>query len=117
MATITSKQRKTGLVYYIVYNHTKEDGSRKQNWIRCNSLHDAYLLLPEVEDYERRNLIYPIPQENQRYRIAIKARKAADCERIIDRYPLVLKDHWSKIGSSTHLVFHFYDIISKRKYA
>ena len=76
MATITSKQRKTGLVYYIVYNHTKEDGSRKQNWIRCNSLHDAYLLLPEVEDYERRNLIYPIPIENQHYRIAAKSKKA-----------------------------------------
>ncbi len=34
MATITSKQRANGLVYYIVYNHTEEDGSRKQKWIR-----------------------------------------------------------------------------------
>lgn len=76
MATITSKQRANGLVYYIVYNHTEEDGSRKQKWIRCNSLHDARLLLPEIEDYEHRNLIYPIPQENQQYRIAAKAKKA-----------------------------------------
>ena len=60
MAAITSKMRANGKVYYIVYSHIEEDGIRKQYWIRCDSYDDATKLLPEVEDYERRNLLYPI---------------------------------------------------------
>ena len=64
MASITSKKRASGIIYYIIYNHTDEKGKRNQIWIRCNSRQDAYLLLPEVEEYERNNLLYPVPLEN-----------------------------------------------------
>ncbi|MBQ9907512.1 MAG: site-specific integrase [Oscillospiraceae bacterium] len=73
MASITNKQRAQGPVYYIVYSHVETDGSRKQYWIRCNSFRDATNLLPEVEEYEKQNLFYPIPIESQRYRIGAVA--------------------------------------------
>lgn len=75
MASITSKKRANGMVYYIIYSIIREDGSRKQIWVRCDSRRDAYLLLPEIEDYERRNMVYPIPLDNQRYRLGAKGKR------------------------------------------
>ena len=77
MASITSKMRASGKVYYIVYSHNEEDGIRKQYWIRCDSYDDATKLLPEVEDYERRNLLYPIPLENRIYHIGVTAKESS----------------------------------------
>ena len=101
MASITSKKRVNGLVYYIVYSLIHEDGSRKQLWVRCDSLRDAYLLLPEIEDYERQNLVYPISPDNQRYRIGAKAlRASADSGDNVTVEQLILKyiDHHCKNG-------------------
>lgn len=77
MASITSKMRASGKVYYIVYSHIEENGIRKQYWIRCDSYDDATKLLPEVEDYERRNLLYPIPLENRIYHIGVTAKESS----------------------------------------
>ena len=106
MASITSKKRASGIVYYIIYNQTDEKGKRNQIWIRCNSRQDAYLLLPEVEEYERNNLLYPVPLENKLYRIGTVAEKApADYGRIMILKQLLI-EYMEQHGRRFMVVYH-----------
>ncbi len=73
MASISSKERQNGPVWYIVYAIIDDKGKRKQMWLRCESEDDAKELLSKVEEYERLNLVYPVPIENRRYRIGLVA--------------------------------------------
>ena len=55
MAMIVPKERKRGTVYYLVQNLRREDGTRYQHWIPCESFADAKLLKKEVSAAEARN--------------------------------------------------------------
>lgn len=102
MASITSKMRASGKVYYIVYSHIEEDGIRKEYWIRSDSYDDATKLLPEVEDYERRNLLYPIPLENRIYHIGVTAKELVQEHglRPVDPYSLRHSGATAKLRAS-----------------
>ena len=116
MASITSKRRVTGIVYYIIYNHTDDKGKREQIWIRCNSRQDAYLLLPEVEEYERNNLLYPVPLENKLYRIGTVAEKApTDYGRIMILKQLLIEymEHRCKNGYWEASTFKYNSSLAK----
>ena len=73
MASLSSKERQNGPVWYVVYSIIDDNGKRKQMWLRCESEDDARNLLPKIEEYERLNRPYPVPIENRMYRIGLVA--------------------------------------------
>lgn len=58
MASIVKKKRKNGYSYYITYRISDSTGIRKQHWHPCKNKKEATLLLDDVEEAEKSNMIY-----------------------------------------------------------
>ena len=101
MAMIVPKERKRGTVYYLVQNLRREDGTRYQHWIPCESFADAKLLKKEVSAAEARNEKYEIPLEFQILGTGVKAQipaLAADTKITVQQLVLMYIEHHSALG-------------------
>ena len=101
MAMIVPKERKRGTVYYLVQNLRREDGTRYQHWIPCESFADAKLLKKEVSAAEARNEKYEIPLEFQILGTGVKAQipaLAADTQITVQQLVLMYIEHHSALG-------------------
>ena len=101
MAMIVPKKRKRGTVYYLVQNLRREDGTRYQHWIPCESFADAKLLRKEVSDAESRNEKYEIPLEFQILGTGVKAQIPAvetDTKITVQQLVLMYIEHHSALG-------------------
>lgn len=130
MASVTSKDRQNGPIWYVVYSIINENGKRRQMWLRCNSEADADKLLPEVEEYERMNRPYPVPIENKRYRLGLIAEQSDEAHAaaitvrgmILEYFEQHCKDgyweastHQSAKAICEHYIFPFIGDILVRK--
>ena len=85
MASIIKKKRKHGNSYYISYRLTDSNGKRKQHWYPCANKKEATLLLDEVEEAERANIIF-VRESNVTIPIVSSRKVEMTIEEMVNQY-------------------------------
>ena len=85
MASIVKKKRKNGFSYYISYRTIDPSGKRKQHWYPCANKKEATLLLDEVEEAEKANIIF-VRESNVTIPIVSSRKVEMTIEEMINQY-------------------------------